>query len=229
MSRVFLQVVFCSHSVYKTFCALLFGHTGIKIPKPWAKSSMLWDWETCVLAEIFSIGSSHQGLKAFISVCTHSFGWLTWRMRPAVVTDSICVYSFEAKLGFWLQSPIFMMSQHQCRICNCCHSDWRFYVFCAHERPQCSQAQDAWHKLPCIWRNSLQDELEFEWDLCCSEFKYSLQNIVPAWWWKKRSSRARESIITEFDNLAKPIVCQVSSQFTIQEPASQTVGFVYKV
>jgi hypothetical protein len=32
---------------------------------------------------------------------------------------------------------------------------------------------------------------------------------------KKRSSRARESIITEFDNLANPIVCQVSSQFAI--------------
>ncbi len=129
-------------------------------------------------------------LKAFISVCTHSvwvgFGWLTWRMRPAVVTDSMCVDSFEAKIWFWLQSPIFMTSQHQCRICNCCHSDWRFYVFCAHERPQCSQAQDAWHKLPCIWCNSLQDELEFEWDLCCSEFEYSLQHIVPAWWWKKK-------------------------------------------
>lgn len=192
MSRVFLQVVFCSFSVYKTFCAPLFGYTGIKNPKPWAKSGMLWDWlcsgdwETCVLAAIFSIGSSHQSLKAFISVCTHSFGWLTWRMRPAVATDSMCVDSFEAKFWFWLQSPIFMMSQHQCRICNCCHRDWRFYAFCAHERPQCSQGQDAWHKSPCIWRNSLQDELEVEWDLCCSEIKYSLQHIVPAWWWKKK-------------------------------------------
>ncbi len=46
---------------------------------------------------------------------------------------------------------------------------------------------------------------------------------------EKKSSRARESIITEFDNLANPIVCQVSSQFAIWEPASQTVGFAYKV
>jgi hypothetical protein len=36
-------------------------------------------------------------------------------------------------------------------------------------------------------------------------------------------------MITEFDNLANPIVCQVSSQFAIREPASQTVGFAYKV